>query len=61
MKYNLFSLGILALSSQMVMAYEKGKMNIVPFLVAAERVYLLVCIIAVTELRTFRVLYGERH
>ena len=102
MKYNLFSLGILALSSQMVMAYEKGKMNIV-FLLADDlrydavgymnkttiqtphidclandgtvftnmyatsaisccsRASLLVCIIAVTELRTFRVLYGERH
>ena len=29
MKYNLFSLGILALSSQMVMAYEKGKKRLV--------------------------------
>lgn len=38
MKYNLFSLGILALSSQMVMAYEKGKMNIV-FLLADDLRY----------------------
>ena len=38
MKNNLFSLGILALSPQMVMVYEKGKTNIV-FLLADDLRY----------------------
>ena len=38
MKNNLFSLGILALSPPMVMAYEKGKINIV-FLLADDLRY----------------------
>ena len=51
MKYNLFSLGILALSSQMVMAYEKGKMHIV-FLLADDLRYDAVGYMTKTTLQT---------